>query len=645
MRFLTVGAAILVSASVLVAQAPQVPPQQPVFRAGVELVSVDVTALDSNGRQVTDLVASDFQVEVDGNARQVVSAEYERLVDPRRVIGGPSKAAPPPDETFFTSNAAGAPSGRLIVLLIDQGNIRIGAARAVMNSAKKFVDTLTPEDRVSVVAVPGPGELVDFTTNHDQVREALLRIVGAADPERGRFNLSITEALALYTRNNLQLAGEVLARECGAVAATDAERCERAVEQDASQVAADLRQRTNNSVAGMRAVLQSLAGIEGPKSVIVVSEGLVFEGLGGETDELATIAADSRASIDVLLLDVPRFDVSQRERPNTPREDRDLQITGLEMLAGASRGTLYRINTTAEYAFDRISRGIDGFYLLGVEARPDDRNGRRHRITVKSGRRGVTIRSRRTFLTTMSAKATTPNDAVTRALKSLLPINDLPLRVATWTYKEPGTAKVRVLVAAEVERLSGQSLDYTAGLLLVNKQGRGFAPPVGPRTLTEKVGDPGTAVFSGSIAVDPGEYRLILSMADSEGRVGSVSRLVTAWQMDGPALAIGDLIVGSSTPGEKSALAPAIEPSVSGGQMAALVEMYGSPTQLAGLEATLEILATEDAAPLAIVAMRIVAGPSPEILAATRSSAPRHCHRAATWRAARFGRAARRRAT
>ncbi len=47
-----------------------------------------------------------------------------------------------------------------------------------MNSAKKFVDTLTPEDRVSVIAVPGPGELVDFTTDHDKVREALLRIVG-----------------------------------------------------------------------------------------------------------------------------------------------------------------------------------------------------------------------------------------------------------------------------------------------------------------------------------------------------------------------------------------------------------------------------------------------------------------------------------
>lgn len=615
MRFLIVGAAVLASASFLSAQAPQPPAPQPVFRAGVELVSVDVTALDTNGRQVTDLAATDFLVEVDGDQRQVVSAEYVRSVDPMRVVGAPRKVAAAPDETFFSSNSKGAPSGRLIMLLIDQGNIRTGAARAVMNSAKKFVDTLTPEDRVAVVAVPGPGELVDFTTNHDQVREALLRIVGSADSLKGRFNLSVIEALAVYTRNNVQLAIEVLVRECGSASAADAERCEREVEQDAAQISADVRQRTAASVNGMRAVLKGLGGIEGPKSVILMSEGLVFEGLGGETDDLASAAADARATIDILLLDVPRFDVSQSQRPNTPREDRDLQVTGLEMLAGAARGSLYRVNTSAEYTFDRISRGIDGFYLLGVESRPDDRNGRRHRISVKTGRRGVTIRSRRSFLTSMSAKATTPVDAVTRALKSLLPINDLPLKVATWTYKEPGTSKVRVLVAAEVERLSGQPLDYTAGMLLVNKAGRGFAPLVGPRTLTEKVGDPGTAVYSGSLSVEPGEYRLILSMADSEGRVGSVSRLVTAWQMDGPSLAMGDLIVGGTTSGGKVALAPAIEPAVSGGQMVALVEMYGPPAQLPGLEATLEILTNEDAPALATMPMRMVAGTSPEIVA------------------------------
>ena len=615
-------AAVILFAATLAAQAPQAPvaPQTPqVFRAGVEILTVDVTAIDNNtGRQVTDLTATDFVVAVDGNPRQVASSEYVRSVDHLRVVGAPRKVAAKPDETFFSSNTKGAPSGRLIVILVDQGNIRTGAARPVMNSAKKFVDTLEPEDRVAVIAVPGPGELVDFTTDHDKVRESLLRIVGQADPIKARFNISITEAMAIYMRSDIRLATEVVLRECGqAIAAAEAERCEREVEQDAAEIINDIRHRTQDSITGMREVLRSIGNIEGPKSVVLISEGLIFEGLGSETDELASIAADSRASLDILLLDVPRFDASQTVRPTTPREDRDLQVAGLEMLAGAARGTVYRINTGAEFAFDRISRAIDGFYLLGVESRAEDRNGRRHRISVKAIRKGVTIRSRRSFLASVSGKATSPLDAVTRALKSPLPINDLPIRVSTWTYKEPGTAKVRVLIAAEVERLSEQSLDYTAGMLLIDRNGRGVMPETKLKTLAIKDGDPGTAVFTGMLSVEPGTYRLGLAMSDSEGRVGSVSRGITAFQMNGPELSMGDLLLGSLTGADRSGLQPAIEPAISTAQMGALLELYGGAAQVAGIDSTLEILADENSAPLATVPMRMAAGPSPEIVTAS----------------------------
>ena len=66
------------------------------------------------------------------------------------------------------------------------------------------------------------------------------------------------------------------------------------------------------------------------------------------------------------------------------------------------------------------------------------------------------------------------------------------------------------------------------------------------------------------IAVDPGEYRVIVSMADSDGKVGSVSRTVTAFQMDGPGVSLGDLMVSAADPGGAAVIEPAIEPHVTG---------------------------------------------------------------------------------
>ncbi|MEO8679222.1 MAG: VWA domain-containing protein [Vicinamibacterales bacterium] len=607
--------AALACTAALSAQAPA--PQQPVFRAGIEILTVDVTALNAEGRQVTDLSAGDFAVEVDGKTRQVASAEYVRLVDPLRIVGAPRPVAAPVDDTFFSSNAKGAPRGRLIVLLVDQGNIRVGSARPSMLSAKKFVDSLSPDDRVAVISIPAPGELVDFTTDLDKVREALLRITGAVSPLRTRFNLSITEAMALYQHNNSQLAAETINRECAlASSVTEIERCEREVEQDAAEIIIEVRRRTDDSVRSMREVLRSLGAIEGPKSVILVSEGLILESLGSEADDLATVAADSRVSLDVLLLDVPEFDASQARRPTTPREDRELQVAGLETLAGQSRGTLYRINVSANFAFDRIAHALDGYYLLGVESMPVDRNGQRHRIGVKSTRKGVTIRARRTFLASVSAKGTSPADAVTRALRSPLPINDLPLKISTWTYKEPGTARVRVLVSAEAERLADQSLDYTMGMVLVNRERKGLAPPVELKQLTAKEGDPGTAVYFSALAASPGTYTLRVAMSDSEGRVGSVDRRVDVFQMDGPHFALGDLIVSGVEPTAALALTPVIEPIVTTGHVAALIEMYGPASQVTAAEAVLEILTAEDAKPLAAVPMTVGPGASPEITSA-----------------------------
>jgi VWFA-related protein len=598
------------------AATPQPPPQpqKPIFRTGVELLTVDATVVDRDGRQITDLQMAEFVVEVDGDPRPVVSAEYIKLVDDTPVpVGTKRVVAPPPDESFFSTNTRALTPGRLILLLVDEGNIRVGQGREVMRGAVKFVDGLSPDDRIALVAIPR-GALVDFTTNHERVREGLLATVGRASPYKGRFYMSLSEAIAAYEHSDSMLRNQLILRECAAVLGNpvEATRCEIEVEQEAGEFVHHERQQTQASLHGMREVLKSLGALEGPKSVILISEGLVLEGLGGEVDEIAAIAADVRASLDVMLLDVPAVDVSVAQRPSTPREDREKQVTGLETLAGLARGGLHRVITSSNSAFTRIMRTISGHYLIGVEARPADRDGRRHRISVKTNRRGATILSRRGFLAPLGGTARTPTEAVNRALRSPLTMNDVRMRIATWTYKDPGTAKVRLLVTAEIERSSDQKLEYIAGFVVADRNGRGTATAVETRTLQASENDPGVAVFAGSLLLDAGTYVIRFAVCDSEGRVGSVERKVEAWQMNTTGLTVGDLLIGQAPEGAVP-LTPAIEPVVSNGQLAVMMEVYGTKLAPETLQATLDIVADENAKPLLSVPMKIGSGRSPEI--------------------------------
>jgi hypothetical protein len=70
----------LASSSVvpLIAQAPQ----PPVFRAGTDLVEVDVIARDKNGLFVSDLALDDFELQEDGKPYPVQQA-YLRLAGPK----------------------------------------------------------------------------------------------------------------------------------------------------------------------------------------------------------------------------------------------------------------------------------------------------------------------------------------------------------------------------------------------------------------------------------------------------------------------------------------------------------------------------------------------------------------------------------
>ena len=91
--------------------------RQPTFRSGVELIEIDINVVDGDGRPLTDLTASDFTVSVEGEPRRVVQAQFLSLGR----SGPDDTTAAPQGVAFHSTNATGT-RGRLIVLVVDQGN-------------------------------------------------------------------------------------------------------------------------------------------------------------------------------------------------------------------------------------------------------------------------------------------------------------------------------------------------------------------------------------------------------------------------------------------------------------------------------------------------------------------------------------------
>ena len=124
--------------------------QQPTFRGGVELIEVDVRVFDGQGNPVPDLAAPEFTVTVDDEERRIVSVKFVAVGDPPE----PSSTVEAPESKPYYSTNQGLAPGRLVILVVDQNNIRFGGARGLVEAAGRFLDQLGPADRVAFAAIP-----------------------------------------------------------------------------------------------------------------------------------------------------------------------------------------------------------------------------------------------------------------------------------------------------------------------------------------------------------------------------------------------------------------------------------------------------------------------------------------------------------
>jgi VWFA-related protein len=427
------GAAVL-QAPVLKAQAPQTPPSV-TFSVEVNYVDVDVVVTDEKGNFVSGLTRDDFEVFEDGKPQKVDTFAYVEIPIERDnpfVLGGRAVSSD-------TQSNRVPFAGRLYVIVLDDQDVAAMRTSQVKKSAKEFVDKyMAANDVAAVVHTSGRTDAAQEFTND----KALLH--AAIDKFVGRRMRSLTiERLDAYYQGLSQLQNDQPA---------DGTETEPPQSTDPGGYS---RMEPTDMERGFRAVgvldtlkltAEFLSSVRGRrKAVLFFSEGIdypITDSFGGHsaTDVIRTtqdaITAAARANVNFYTID-PRGLVGMTNEfiemagsgspemagnPAMRTPGTNTAITGVlgntggpfnaqsELMAelmisqGSLRelaeqtGGIASVNTNSlTNTFNQIVQANSRYYVLGYYPPEHKRDGRFHRIEVKTKRPGLRIAARRGY--------------------------------------------------------------------------------------------------------------------------------------------------------------------------------------------------------------------------------------------------------
>src|SRR5204863_9358016 len=93
-----------------------------------------------------------------------------------------------PREQAYTSNES-ATTGRLLLFVVDEGSLRVGANRSVLRAAQSLFTRLAPGDLIGLARLPNGAGGVEFTSDRQRIIDGLMKIGGAGSARIGMVHI------------------------------------------------------------------------------------------------------------------------------------------------------------------------------------------------------------------------------------------------------------------------------------------------------------------------------------------------------------------------------------------------------------------------------------------------------------------------
>jgi VWFA-related protein len=551
------GRAILfVAAAGTAATALQTPPQT--FRAGVDVVQVDVTVLDKERRPVRGLTASDFTILEDGKPRPVVAFVPVDIAERESVEGRASWVR---DVAPDVADNNVRPEGRLVVIMFDW-SIRFGDQTLAKRIATAAVDQLGPNDLAAVVftnASAGSGAPQNFTADRGRLLAAINRPFAVAlhNPPNGPSH---------DPRNaNLVMIDDPEGYESGECA------CRRCVADTIARVADAVR-----DVPGRRKTLLFIGtyfrlseGLQGPLNKAPPAAPAAITGLIPVNPNIMACAQPLRDAREAMLrataaanLTIHTIDPVGIETPmNSPLGGSDEGIRvrqdDLTSLADLTGGRAIMHTEAPETKIPALFGESQSYYLLAFAPSDSKADGKFHKLSVKVNRADVTVRTRSGYYAggkrgdERAASAISPDTA--NAIEGVLPRTDLPLSVAAAPFALPGGTESAVAVVLGVRQPQPSERDAKNPVKVLaaafDRNGRSVQSETRTIAVTWKADASGSMPYEllSRLTLKPGRYELRLAIDASLNQRASVYTYVDVPDFSQQPLSLSGIVLGAAT--------------------------------------------------------------------------------------------------
>jgi VWFA-related protein len=516
--------------------------------------------------------------------------------------------------------------GRTFAIVFDDTHITPMRANQSKAAVSSFLEKGVREgDRVTLVSTAGgTWWMTRMPGGREKLLDLLKRFDGRRILETGNDRLSDAEAMRIYVYRDPLVAERVLRRweQYGVQSVMQrpsgqADSMRAGTVDDpylmgrASEVYYQATTRLRTTLDTMERVINGLAAARGRKSLILVSEGFVYD---LNLDEFKRVNdAARRANVAIYFLNarglegIP-MEMTAQFGPALPDQDVGFAFTdqldavaGAEQISSDSGGFTVRNTNDLSGGVQRIANETRAYYLLGYVPSNTTRDGKFRKIQVKlASGKGLQVRARKGYFAPRddgksaieARKGVDP--VIQAALDSPWAQDGLPLRMTEYVGEERMLGKAAVLVATEVdvgkvdfEEKEGRQVAELEFLLVVAHRETGeffrYDQGVNMRLLPEtrerlsKLWYPIVRDFE----LKAGDYQAKIVIRDKKsGRVGTVMHefvvpSLEAFRVSTPIISDSRLAGGDASAAPRLSVL-ARRQFVSGSSLFCSVEVYGA---------------------------------------------------------------------